>query len=341
MSPFPSSSFGYFSWPWNLGAHRWVLGSSWPALGSRPVPGEHAWNHRVISSGLDAHKTQGTGCRGEAEADHAAGTLEDVSAEGKCACRVCLRGRLETPEVARRPGSCRSFPGRGGSAVWGGSPCWRLAGTERSLAVTWPGSWAPSLWWSTSCSPGRPGEPEYQAAPCGPASTWLFRRWFTPGDWVGVSRTLGPAWCDLHTLPPVLLTVPLGGSQYIPHLAEGGSSGSEKARKASGVTPPWEAKSRYTQFHQVPKVCSFRPTRCHRKQVATPVPVLQVLGDTLGYSRDSAQLVPDTQRRYVNIAGRRSILGMPTGTNMSSVSWETWTAPSRLLGMCCPNVCGT
>lgn len=94
------------------------------------------------------------------------------------------------------------------------------------------------------------------------ASTWLFQRWFTPGEdvhWVGVSRTLGPAWRDLHTLPPVVLTVPLGGSNYITRLAEGGVLALRRRGKCL-ESHPLERQSQDTP--------SF--TRCPKSAVSAP-----------------------------------------------------------------------
>ena len=63
----------------------------------------------------------------------------------------------------------------------------------------------------------------------------------------------------------------------------------------SGVPPRQVVQLKYTQFHQDAKACSFCPSCGHRRQVSTPVPALQVLGDAWGYSVGLALLVHDTQ----------------------------------------------
>lgn len=49
--------------------------------------------------------------------------------------------------------------------------------------------------------------------------------------------------------------------------------------------------------------------------MSTPVPALQVPGDAWGYGVGLAPLVHDTQGCCVSSAGRKSILGAPTGTS--------------------------
>ena len=110
-----------------LGPGEQVSGTGFP-----PPPGAHAWNHPVSSRSLEVHRTQGTGCRGEASLATQQGPC-GRQWEGQMSLSCSPEGQAGDPRGCRAGGLLPLVPGaRSLHCMRGSSLCWRLTGEGRS-----------------------------------------------------------------------------------------------------------------------------------------------------------------------------------------------------------------